>query len=59
MLSPIEREEIRRCVHDELADIEQQVRDYAGSYNFLCSVGGLTMFTHQPVGRVIHAVPHV
>lgn len=59
MLSPTEREEIRLFIHEELSDIERQVRDYAGSYNFLCSVGGLTMFTHHPVGRVIHAVPHI
>lgn len=59
MLSPIEREEIRLCVHEELAEIEQRIRHDAGSYNFLCSVGGLTMFTHTPIGRVIHAVPHI
>lgn len=59
MLSPIEREEIRNFVHEELAEIEYRVRHNAGSYNYLCSVGGVTMFTHQPIGQVIHAIPHI
>lgn len=58
MLSPEEREEIHHFVHQELAGIEQDVRDHAGSYNYLCSVGGLTMFTHRPVGAVLRAIPH-
>lgn len=58
MLSPEEREEIRNFVHQELAGIEQDVSRRAGSYNYLCSIGGLTMFTHRPVGAVIHAIPH-
>jgi hypothetical protein len=58
MLSPDEYEEIRGFIHQEMASIEQQVRHQAGSYNYLCCVGGLTMFTHHPVGAVIHAIPH-
>lgn len=58
MLSLTEREEIRSFVHQELAGIESQVAHNAGSYNYLCSVGGLVMFTHRPLGAVIHAIPH-
>lgn len=58
MFSAGEREEIRQFVHQEMAGIEYQVRHQAGSYNYLCSVGGLTMFTHSPVGAVLHAIPH-
>lgn len=58
MLSPAEREEIREFVHQEMAIIETKVRHDAGSYNYLCSVNGLTVFSHHPVGAVIHAIPH-
>lgn len=58
MLSPGERQEIREFVHQELAGIEAEVRQHAGSYNYLCSLGGLTVFTHAPVGSVIHVIPH-
>lgn len=59
MFSPTEREEIRNFVHQEMAGIEYQLRHNAGSYNYLCSVGGLTLFTHRPVGAVIHAIEHL
>ncbi len=58
MLSPEEHEEIRNVVHQELASIEKQIRHHAGSYNFLCNVGGVTMFTHRPIGAVLHSIPH-
>lgn len=58
MLTPAEREEIRTFVHQEIAGIEYDLRHNAGSYNYLCSVGGLTMFTHRPLGSVLHAIPH-
>lgn len=58
MFTPGERQEIESFVHQELALIEQKVRDQAGSYNFLCSVGGLTMFTHRPVGAVLRSISH-
>lgn len=59
MLSPEEKQEIREEVHHELADIEEQVAHYAGSYNYLCGVAGDTIFTHQPVGAVLRSIPHV
>lgn len=58
MFSPGEREEIRRFVHAEMADIERRLQRDAGSYNYLCSIDGLTVFTHQPVGAVLHAIAH-
>jgi hypothetical protein len=58
VFTPDEREEIRQLVHWELATIEQDVRDRAGSYNYLCNVGGVTMFTHRPMGAIIHSIPH-
>lgn len=58
MLSLGEQEEIRNFVHQELAGIEDQVRHDAGSYNYLCSVGGSTIFAHHPVGSVIHTISH-
>lgn len=58
MFTPDEREEIRQLVHRELATIEQDVRDRAGSYNYLCNIGGVTMFTHHPMGAIIHSIPH-
>lgn len=58
MLSPNEAEEIRQIVHHELADIERQVAHNAGSYNYLCSCGGLTLFSHRPIGQVIRSIHH-
>lgn len=58
MFTPAEQEEIRNFVYQVLAGIEDQVRHDAGSYNYLCNIGGLTMFTHRPLGAVIHAIPH-
>lgn len=58
MLTPTEREEIRSFVHQEMAQIERQYRRDAGSYNYLCSVGGMTVFSHKPVGAVLHVIPH-
>lgn len=58
MLSPGEREEIRTFVHQEMAEMYAKVSYAAGSYNYLCSVGGLTVFAHQPVGAVLYAIPH-
>lgn len=58
MLSPEERQEIRSQVHQELAEIEDDVAHRAGSYNYLCEVAGDTIFTHQPVGAVLRSIPH-
>jgi hypothetical protein len=59
MFTPGEREEIRNFVHQELADIEHKIRHQAGSYNYLCSVGGMTVFSHRPIGSVLHTIPHL
>jgi hypothetical protein len=34
------------------------VRSAAGSYNYLCSLGGTAVFTHRPVGVVLLPIPH-
>lgn len=31
----------------------------AGSYNYLCESGGVTFFSHTPVGSVICTIPHI
>lgn len=37
-------------------DDEAKLRHDAGSYKFLCSVGGHIMFSHRPVGTVVYVV---
>lgn len=56
MFTPGEREEMRNFVHQEIADIEYRLRHQAGSYKYLCSVGGMTVFSHIPVGSILHVV---
>jgi hypothetical protein len=58
MFTPAEREEIRQCVHREMAHLEAKLHHDAGSYNYLCSVGGLDVFTHRPLGAVLHTIAH-
>ena len=59
MFSPQETEEIRRTVYQEMARLHQATAAAsAGSYNFLCLVGGSPTFTHQPIGPVIHHIVH-
>jgi len=57
MFTPAENEEIRNMVHQELA-ITAQLSHIAGSYRYQCRVGGCTIFTHRPVGEVLHVIPH-
>lgn len=57
-MSPAEREEIRNFVHGELAEIEYRCAHNAGSFNYFCSLGGLTFFSHRPVGDVIRQIHH-
>lgn len=56
MLSPEETWEIRRTVHQELAAIEQEIAHHAGSYRYLCAAGGITFFSHTPVGAVVRSI---
>lgn len=58
MMSGDEAQQIRHIVHQELADIETQVSRYAGSYNYLCACGGITMFSHKPIGKVLRQIHH-
>lgn len=51
-----EREEIRHfCPPGTFAD-EAKLRHSAGSYHYLCSIGGHVTFTHQPIGTVLHVI---
>lgn len=56
MLSPQEKQEIRQTVHQELAAIESEVTLRAGSYRYLCVAGGITFFSHTPVGAVVRSI---
>jgi hypothetical protein len=40
-------------------DDEAKLRRDAGSYRYLCSLGGHAMFTHKPIGVVLHAIPYL
>ncbi len=63
MLTPEEefqiRRDVRRAVYEDLADIEERIAREAGSYNYLCLVGGEPLFCHQPVGRIIRRITPV
>ena len=58
MLSPIEREEIRQAVYEEMADLEDQIVHQSGSFTYLCRVAGRPLFTHHPMGRVMRQIHH-
>jgi hypothetical protein len=53
MLSESERDEIRREVYSDLADMNDEILRRAGSYRYLCLVDGDLLFTHQPCGRIV------
>lgn len=55
-MSPLERQELKNAVYDVMADLEDQVSHYAGSYTHLCFVGGAPTFTHAPLGRVLRRI---
>ena len=59
MLSPEEMSEIRALVHAELAEVEYQCARHAGSYNYLCCIAGVPVFTHRPVGTVLRTIVRV
>lgn len=47
---------MRRQAARELRAFEYQM-EHPGSYRYLCMVGGIPMWTHQPVGPVLRTVP--
>jgi hypothetical protein len=55
-LPPTELDEIRRAVHDEMANIQDMTRQ-CGSYRFICETGGITFLSHRPVGRILREIP--
>ena len=58
MLTQEERDEIRRAIYADLIEIEEEITRHAGSYEYLCLLGGEPVFCHRPVGKVIrHLVP--
>lgn len=57
MFTPAENEEILNLVHQEL-NITAQLSQIAGSYRYQCRVGGQKVFTHSPMGTVLHVIPH-
>ncbi|ABE67830.1 hypothetical protein SEA_YASSIFIED_75 [Mycobacterium phage Yassified] len=57
MMSPEEKWEIKQLVHQELAAIEYEIAHNAGSYRYLCALGGVTFFSHTPVGTVVRSIP--
>lgn len=57
MLSPEERQEIRTEVYHDLIEIEDDVAHRAGSYGYLCLLGGEPTFCHGPVGPVLRYIP--
>lgn len=57
MLSPEELWEIHQVVRAELVAIERDIAHHAGSYRFLCAAGGITFFSHTPVGVVVRSIP--
>ena len=59
MLGRQDRDEVRQLIYQELAALESRVCQCAGSYNYMCLVGGSPCFTHQPVGPVLRTIPHV
>lgn len=59
MLGHTEQEEIRQFIHAEMVRIESDIAHHAGSYNYLCLVGGSPCFTHRPTGAVLRAIPHL
>ena len=50
---------VRLAVHQEMADIEHQLRMGAGSYKFLLSDNGLVFWAHTAIGgcAVIRQLP--
>lgn len=53
MFTRNEREEIRQLVYNEMAAIERHIAEHSGSYNYLCRLEGVPVFTHEPHGTVL------
>lgn len=52
----VESEEIRHFCPPGRRYDETALRRAAGSYRYLCALGGHTVFTHHPIGVVLHVV---
>ena len=49
-------EEIRHFHPPMTLDDEARLRRAAGSFTHLCSLGGHAVFTHAPIGGVLHVI---
>ena len=56
MLSPEERDDIRREVLNDLIEIEDEIATRAGSYSYLCLIDGAPTFCHTPCGPIIRRI---
>lgn len=56
MMSPVEQEDVRQLVYQELAAMEYRVAHAAGSYRYLCLLDGSPIFTHTPCGPVLRTL---
>jgi hypothetical protein len=56
MMTPSECEDVRQLVYRELASIEDRIAHQAGSYRFLCLLGGGPVFTHTRCGPVLRVL---
>jgi polysaccharide pyruvyl transferase WcaK-like protein len=56
MMSPDEREDVRQLVYQEMAALEYRIAREAGSYRYMCLVGGSPVFAHSPVGPILRVL---
>lgn len=56
MFTNDERAEIRMLLYAELIKVHEMMLR-AGSYEYLCLVGGHPVYAHQPVGQVLWKTP--
>lgn len=56
MMSPDDHEEVVQTVYQELAAMEYRMAHEAGSYRYLCLIGGSPTFAHSPVGPVLRTL---
>lgn len=55
-MSIIDREEVQHFQPPGNLDDEARLSHDAGSYKYLCGVGGHVVFTHAPIGTVLHII---
>jgi hypothetical protein len=53
MLDPAEISQVHDLIWQETADMVAIMTQPNGSYRYLCSVRGIIMFTHRPMGTVL------